>query len=336
MSRTAARIQSILGDPRIIRAIVLFVSAGVLLYLAAIFWFGWQDTAAALAALGPAILLGGAGLASSAYLWRFARWEAVLRCFGYRVPRLHHLAIYLSGLALTATPGKSGETFRTALLLQQGVRAPHSLAAFVVDRATDVLGMCLLGFLASWLAGRGFSWAWLLAFTALLLGSRAFAYLLLHPRSGTWWDRLEQFVWQKLPVKGGQAILESWASVWTLPRVTAFSGAATLAYGTQALVFAWFCQVAGTGVPAATCALIFVQATLFGAASMVPAGLGAMEAALVFQLTECGVRYGAAVSLAIAIRLVTLWLGMATGALSLLAASRARLPEGVFRDDSQG
>jgi uncharacterized protein (TIRG00374 family) len=67
--------------------------------------------------------------------------------------------------------------------------------------------------------------------------------------------------------------------------------------------------------------LIFVQATLFGAASMVPAGLGAMEAALVLQLTERGVGYGAAVSLAIAIRLVTLWLGMAIGALSLLPAS---------------
>jgi uncharacterized protein (TIRG00374 family) len=68
--------------------------------------------------------------------------------------------------------------------------------------------------------------------------------------------------------------------------------------------------------------LIFVQATLFGAASMVPAGLGAMEAALVFQLAERGVGNGVAVSLAIAIRLVTLWMGMAIGFLSLLAASR--------------
>jgi uncharacterized membrane protein YbhN (UPF0104 family) len=313
MSRTAARIT---------QAIVLFVSAGVLLYLAAIFWFGWHDTAAALTALGLGTILGGAVLASSAYLWRFARWEVVLRCFGYQLPRWRHLAIYLSGLALTATPGKSGETFRTALLLQQGVRAPHSLAAFLMDRSTDVLGMCLLGFVASWQSGRAFSWVWLLAFAGLLLGSRAFAYLLLHPHSGNWWVRLEERLWQRLPVKGGQAVLENWASTWKLPKVTAFSSAAMLAYGTQALVFAWFCHAAGTGVTTATCILIFVQATLFGAASMVPAGLGAMEASLVLQLTESGVGYGAAVSLAIAIRLVTLWLGMAIGALSLLSSAR--------------
>jgi uncharacterized membrane protein YbhN (UPF0104 family) len=320
MTRAAARIQSVLVDPRTIRAVVLFVSVGVVLYLAAIFWSGWQDTTTALSSLGLETLLIGACLASTSYLWRFGRWEYSLRCFGYDVPRWRHLTIYLSGLALTATPGKSGETFRSALLLQRGVRVPHSLAAFIVDRASDVLGMCLLGFGAAWMVGQALAWAWMLAFAVLLLGSCLFAYLLLHPRAGATWGRLSR-AWQRLPVKGGQLVLESWATVWKLPRVTAFSGVAMLAYGTQALVFAWFCHVAGTPVTAADCILIFVQATLFGAASMVPAGLGAMEAALVLQLTERGVGYGVAVSLAIAIRLVTLWLGMAIGALSLLPAS---------------
>lgn len=321
MSRAIDRLQSALGDPRTVRAIVLFAGAGVSLYLAAIFWFGWKDTAAALAALGADSMLIGAFLASTAYLWRFARWEHALRCFGHEVPRLRHLAIYLSGLALTATPGKSGETFRSALLLQQGVRAPHSLAAFIVDRATDVLGVCLLGFCAAWTIGHRFAWTWLLAFAILLLASRTFAYVLLHPGAARHWERLARGR-QWLPVAGGQALLESWAQLWKLPRIGGFSVAAMVAYGTQALVFAWFCHIAGTGLPAALCVLIFVQATLFGAASMIPAGLGAMEAALVLQMTERGVGDGTALSLAIAIRLVTLWLGMAIGALSLLATSR--------------
>lgn len=321
MSRAVARLQSVLADPRTIRAIVLFVCAGVSLYLAAVFWFGWKDTAAALAALGLDAMFIGACLASTSYLWRFGRWQHALRCFGHEVPRLHHLAIYLSGLALTATPGKSGETFRSALLLQHGVRAPHSLAAFVVDRATDVLGVVLLGFCAAWMVGHRLAWTWLLAFVLLLLASRAFAYVLLHPRAGGFWHWLGRGR-QWRPLAGGQAMLESWATLWKLPRITGFSIVAMMAYGTQALVFAWFCQIADTGLPAALCVLIFVQATLFGAASMIPAGLGAMEAALVLQMTERGVGDGVALSLAIAIRLVTLWLGMAIGALSLLASSR--------------
>ncbi len=319
MKPAIARVQSVLSDPRMVRAIVLFVGGGVLIYLAAIFWFGWHATAAALAALGLPSLLIGAVVCSTAYLWRFGRWEYALRRLGHRVPSGRHLAIYLSGLALTATPGKSGETFRSALLLPQGVRVPHSLAAFIVDRASDVLGMCLLGFLAAWSNGHHLAWAWMLAFAVLALGSRAVAHLLLHPLAPAWWSRLGGRRW--LPAAGAQAVLESWARLWTLPSVTAFSAAATLAYGTQALVFAWFCHIAGTGVSTAECVLIFVQATLFGAASMIPAGLGAMEAALVLQLSSRGTAESVAVSLAIAIRLVTLWLGMAIGALSLLSVS---------------
>lgn len=320
MNRSPASLQSVLLEPRMVRAIVLFVCAGVALYLAAMFWFGWKETAAALGALGPMTLLIGAFVASSSYLWRFARWEHALRHLGHTVPRRQHLAIYLSGLALTATPGKSGETFRSALLVQRGVRFAHSLAAFITDRASDVLGMCLLGLVAAWTLGKPLAWAWLGAFAALLLGSSLFAYVLSRPRTAAAWAGLGRAL-QWRPVQGGQAVLESWAIVWTLPRVIAFAGAAMLAYGSQALVFAWFCHAAGTSVTAADCVLIFVQATLFGAATMAPGGLGAMEAALVLQLTERGVGYGTAVSLAIAIRLVTLWLGMAIGVISLLSSS---------------
>lgn len=318
----AARVQSALGDPRIIRAVILFVGAGVLIYLSAIFWFGWQTSVAALSSLGLKTLLFGALLSSTSYLWRFGRWESSLRCFGHQVPRALHLAIYLSGLGLTATPGKSGETFRSVLLLQRGVRAAHSLAAFIADRASDVLGMCLLGCLAAWMVGQPLAWAWTLAFVVMLLGSCLFATFLQHRRCAAWRERLG-LAWPRLPVKGTMAIFESWAKVWKLPRVTVFSVVAMIAYGTQALVFAWFCDISGTGVPAAACVLIFVQATLFGAVSMLPGGLGAMEAALVVQLSERGVDGGIAVSMAIAIRLVTLWLGMAIGALSLLSASKA-------------
>lgn len=100
-----------------------------------------------------------------------------------------------------------------------------------------------------------------------------------------------------------------------------FSAVAMLAYGSQALVFAWFCHVAGLGLPVMDGVLIFVQATLFGAASILTGGLGAMEAAPVFQLIERGAGEGVAVSLALAIRLVTLWLGMTIGGVALLRSA---------------
>ncbi|ERK13862.1 Conjugative transfer protein PilR in PFGI-1-like cluster [Pantoea sp. AS-PWVM4] len=320
MNKFFTRLQGALHERRIIRAIVWFVTIGVMLYLAAVFWSGWQSTVEAFSALGLQTLVISAVLSSSSYLWRFGRWEYSLHCLDNVVPRFTHLGIYMSGLALTATPGKSGETFRSALLVPHGVKVTHSLATFLVDRGSDVLGMILLGMLAAMMAGQSLAWVWLLAFAAILLGSCVFAYALSHPMVSTGWNRLGRAVtW--LPIKGGQATLEAWAQVWKPTRVSAFSVVAMVAYGTQALVFAWFCQILGTGISSADCVLIFVQATLFGAASMIPAGLGVMEAALVFQLVAHGVSDGTAMSLAISIRLVTLWFGMSLGALSLLLLS---------------
>ena len=328
MSKLATRLQFALLEQRTIRAIVWFVAIGVLLYLVSVFCFGWQEVVAAFTAIGIQTLVMGAFLSSSSYLWRFGRWEYSLRCLANTVPRLAHFGIYLSGLALTATPGKSGETFRSALLVQHGVKVTHSLAAFLADRGSDVLGMVLLGALASMAIGQDFVWVWLLSFAAILLGSCAFAYLLLHPLAVAGWDQLSRSItW--LPIKGGQATLEAWAKVWKPQRVLVFAAVAMLAYGTQALVFFWFCHVLETGIPMTDCVLIFVQATLFGAASMIPGGLGATEAALVFQLVERGVSDGIAISLAISIRLVTLWFGMLIGVMSLLFG-KTRLALGEY------
>jgi uncharacterized membrane protein YbhN (UPF0104 family) len=316
MSKFFVRLQLALLERRTIRAIVWFITVGVMLYLAAVFWFGWHETVTAFAALGLQTFLIGGILSCSSYLWRFGRWEYSLRCLGYSVPRFTHFGIYLSGLALTATPGKSGETFRSALLVQHNVKVTDSLAAFLVDRGSDVLGMILLGAFAALIVGQHLYWLWLLVFVVALLGSVGFANLLTHPIASAGWRRLDGVLtW--LPIKGGQSTLESWAKVWTLPRISAFSVVAMISYGTQALVFSWFCHILGTGISVADCVLIFVQATLFGAASMIPGGLGAMEAALFFQLLERGVSEGNASSLAIAIRLVTLWVGMLTGIISL-------------------
>lgn len=317
MNKMAARLKLALHEHRIVRAIVWFVAMGVLLYVAVIFWFGWQEIRAAFAALGLQTLLIGGILSSSSFLWRFGRWEYSLKSLESTVPKLTHLGIYLSGLALTATPGKFGETFRSVLLVHHGVRFTHSLAAFLVDRGSDVLGMILLGTLSAMLVGQYFVWVWLLSFVFLLIGSIALAYLVLNINLSSGYSRIcHSTKWPT--IKGGQAMFQAWAKVWTLQKVSFFSGVAMLAYGTQALVFSWFCNVLGAGISVADCVLIFVQATLFGAVSMIPGGLGAMEVALVFQLVERGVSDENAITLAISIRLVTLWLGVFLGLLSLL------------------
>lgn len=170
MNRTIDRIQSALADPRMTRAVVLFVRAGVLLSgCDLLVWLERHGRGACCNRPRYAARWCGVFLVFLSVALR--PMECALWHYGNRMPRARHLAIDLSGLALTATPGKSGETFRYALPLQQGVRVPNSLAAFVADRAGDVLGVCLPGFLAVRMSGPQLAWTWITAFAVLLLGS---------------------------------------------------------------------------------------------------------------------------------------------------------------------
>jgi uncharacterized membrane protein YbhN (UPF0104 family) len=194
------------------------------------------------------------------------------------------------------------------------------LGAFLADRLSDVLGICLLGVLAGLMAGKSV-WLLTLVFTSLTLGSCLFRYAITHHRGERFLQRaIKKIRW--LPLRGGQAVLNSWAGLWSPGKVVCFVMIAMIAYGLQAWVFGWFCTLTGISVSTAEAGYIFVLATLFGAASMIPGGLGAMEAALVFQLVASGADQGVAVSVAIATRMVTFWLSFVVGFCALLVSTR--------------
>lgn len=309
-----------------IRGLGLFVALGAGLYLAGMLWTGWNGAVATLVRIGPWNMLLAGLIASSAYLVRFARWRYMLRCLGHRPPDGKNLGIYVSGLALTTSPGKLGETIRSVLLLPYGVPPAHSLGAFLADRMSDVLGVCLLGALTGWAAGMPMM---PLVSVFLLAGSASFGlrWAICHPGALERWQGLAKKL-SRLPVHFGKDVLGAWADLWTLSRTVAYTLVAVLAYGTQALVFAALCSAAGIQVSVLAAVAMFTYATLFGAASMAPGGLGAMEGALVVQLMLGGTGAETAVSVAIATRMATLWLGVLIGFVTLVHLSRDARDEG--------
>jgi uncharacterized membrane protein YbhN (UPF0104 family) len=307
----------------LVRWVVLLVAAGAIFYLVAIMWTGRAVVMAALVTLGWWALVAGAGIASVSYLLRFARWHLALCWLGSPVPMMTNLLVYLSGLALTASPGKIGETFRSLLLRPLGVPVSRSLAAFFADRLSDVLGVSLLLAAAGWKQSRFFDTGTVLL-VLITLGSFLLRAMVLHPATSGLCERIPRLA--RRPGQWISVALVPWAELWRPGKVAFFSFLAALAYGVQAAVFAWFCHLLGLDLSLGSAIEIYASAILLGAASMVPAGLGAMEAALVVQLLAQGADTAVAVSAAIAIRLVTLWLGLGIGVFSLLAVVSAAKP----------
>ena len=300
-----------------IRGLVVFLALGVALYVTAVVWAGSETTLRSIEAIGI-VALGIGTLASvSSYLFRFARWQFILSRLGHSPPIVFSFRVYLAGLALTTSPAKLGETLRSALLLPCGVPLPHSLAAFFADRLGDVLGVAVLGAVAGWIAGNA---------QPVLEGIATFVFVLSIVAAivfrSAWWSRLllgssREKRLRRLMV-GIVALGSAWAQVWSASRSLYYALAAVVAFGIQGFVFAAFVKVVAPWMDPLASVTIYASSTLIGAASMMPAGLGAVEAAMVVQLTTRGVPTPEALAAVIAARVATLWFGMIIGAVMLL------------------
>jgi len=100
------------------RVLILSLLLAVASYLGLALATGWDDTWRAVARVGAGGL---AMLTFAGFTLRFCRWQWYLGALGLRVDRLQSFVIYLSGFALTTTPGKVGELLRSAFLARHNV-----------------------------------------------------------------------------------------------------------------------------------------------------------------------------------------------------------------------
>ena len=292
-------------------AVTGLASAG---YLLAIVWAGSAQTWRALASIGGlAIALGTAACACS-LLVRFLRWRLILGELGHRLPDGFSLRVYLAGIALSSTPGKVGETLRSALLLPRGVAVHRSLAAFFADRLSDVVAVAALGALAGLLVGQRQLALEVIAL-GVMLGSMALAGGL---RRGLRW-RPRHPSWLGYWLARGAAPAGAWGQLWTPARSARYTALAVVAFGLQAAVFWAYVHQAAPGMPLGRAIVIYCSSTLIGAASLLPGGLGAMDSALVLQLQAQGIALPVAVAAAVATRLSTLWFSWLVGFSALLS-----------------
>ncbi len=305
------------GSFRWLAPICLCTALALVGYGAAVYFSQADQVATAFAGIGGGTFAAGLAATLLALALRVGRWRSILTRQGHRLPRLLNGRIYLAGLALSSTPGKVGETARSLLLQPLGVPWADSFAAFVCDRLADVAGVATMGAAAAALAGNRQP---LVEGVALLAtaGSLVLAVLLRAPAGQRW--RGSQTSWAAHLA----APVVAWAALWRAPVLVLWAGIAVLAYGLQGLAFTAFVAQVHAGLGIAQCLAIFVNATLIGAASMVPGGLGTMDVALVLQLRHAGVTSEAALAAAIATRLCTLWFAWLLGIGALLSFSRRK------------
>lgn len=304
-----------LGKGWRLRALVASVAVAACGYLLLFIDSGWAAVLHGVAVVGPWGLGCMLGMSALNYGLRFARWTVYLRAFGYSLPTRAHLRIYLTGFALTTTPGKAGEGIRSVFLARLGVPYSASLAAMLSERISDVVAvliLCLPGLQGTpHLHGAVLMLA---AVIAAVWGVLWWAGRATRPRDLADQGRLG------VAVAHGLRIL-SQARSCHAPRVLVISTLlGVLAWGSEAAAFAWLTSRLGMHLTPGYAVFVYSASLIAGAISVMPGGLGGAEAAMVALLMLRRVSAPAAAVATALIRLATLWFAVVLGLFALLGA----------------
>ncbi|MBO9305731.1 lysylphosphatidylglycerol synthase transmembrane domain-containing protein [Thermomicrobium sp.] len=268
-------------------------------------------------------------LTTGNYLLRFLKWELFLRWVGVRhLPRTTSLSIFLAGFAMSITPGKVGEWIK-ALLVAKLARVPMApiVPVVAIERLTDGIAMLVLG-LASAVLGTGWGWQPLVLLGVLVLVG---LWLVQQERVVIPLLRLaERVPFARKRTDAIMTVYEAARELLAWRRLLLVSGMSIVSWSLECA--ALFFILVGFGMSpdgqlAAVATFALSAASIAGALSLLPGGLGAAEASIAGLLIVLRPGIGAAVAAAatVAIRLGTLWFGVLVGVIALIWLERTAL-----------
>ena len=260
-------------------------------------------------------LFAGLGLASANYLLRFLRWAFYLRVLKIDAPGRVSVLVFLSGLAMSITPGKAGELVKCYLLNSRtGVPVSRSAPVVVMERLTDVISVIILGL-------TGF---------ALLPGPiiAVLAVALVLTVAGSIFA-----VSRKASRLASLPILSRWTGLLRDSQEGFKELAAPKVMATGVLIgaVAWFAEGLalwvilkgiGSDIDLVRALPIYAAATLVGAVTALPGGLVGTEGSMLAMLQQSGITKATGSAGTVLVRLVTLWFAVAVGLVALLALRR--------------
>lgn len=323
-------------SPKLKGRLALGLVFGVLMYLGIALWSDGPEIAAALREFPVRWIAAAMALSFTNYVVRFARWERYRAVLGIELPRRVSFRIYLAGLALTVTPGKMGEAFRSLLIrAENGTAISRSAPMVVAERFTDLLGFLILVAVGGIASQPEYVWVFwaTLALCVLLLAlvaSRRVARVLI-------------LVFEKLPLfhrfaPNVEKALEASRQLLT-PRELPFATlVATLGWSLECFGFYLVCDalVPGAATPLFATFAFALSAIVGAVLILFPGGLGPTEATLGGlvgrRFEAAGLAAEAAqvkaLSATFLIRFCTLWFAVGVGLLALALDSAARRRRG--------
>ncbi len=259
------------------------------------------------------------GLTFINYLLRFVKWHYFLGIIDAKLPLKRSFAVFLSGLAMSVTPGKVGELLKSYLLKQlKGVPLSKSAPIIFAERLSDGFGLAILSMTGIWYVRYGKQILGLVGI--MLIGVVVLVQFPAFLRKAI--NLITKIPFLKKHEQTFHNLLDS-ANVLLKPAPLLFTIViSVVSWSFECIAFYYVFVGLGYKVPLLVSTFTLSFSGIVGAVSMLPGGLGAAEASLLGLLLMTGVPKSYAGVGTVLIRFCTLWFGVTVGTIALLSNKR--------------
>ena len=298
------------------KLLLLITFIGALGYLLLSFWVGWDKVKNAITHVGLSGISYILALSLLSIAVRFIKWQIYLKKLEAKLPLFKSLRIYVGGYSMTATPGKAGEAIRSIFLKKYGVSYSKSLAMFFSDILVDLIAMLLLATVGIWTYSQG----WLFG-SIVLLGISLILFIIYKPNTYSWFiNKASKIIPWKKPIHLLQhtlTLLRHCNIIFQPSTLVAVLGLSLIAWTIEAYILHYVAILLLANITFTTTVFVYAFSKLVGALSMIPGGLGSVEATLIGLLVLNGVDEVTAITCAILLRVVTFWLHILLGIVAM-------------------
>tara|TARA_Y100001934_G_C12387225_1_gene797548 strand:- start:32306 stop:33286 length:981 start_codon:yes stop_codon:yes gene_type:complete len=247
------------------------------------------------------------------YLLRFARYHWMMKHIGDKVPTLPNLLYYLSGFALTTTPGKAGESIRYIYLKPYKVPFKHAIAILLTERLLDLLAVWFIALLGIWTFEE---YRWVIILTAVIC--TVAIILIQQPLTIKVLNHYAKKSEGKLIGKichFGAETCERTKELLAAKPLLIGCALGIMSWGAEAIGFVYLIDLLGYDLNGYMVAAIYSAAMLVGALSFLPGGLGGAEITMHLLLMALSVSDADSVAATLICRIATLWFAVLIGIL---------------------
>ena len=249
------------------------------------------------------------------YVSRFFKWEYYLKIIDVKLHKLDSLSIFMSGLIMSVTPGKMGELLKSYLVKQvNGTSISKTAPIVFAERATDFLSLTIMALTGAYFYDYGKNIIIIIGLIILtgliIISNKKLFYKII-----SLFSNISFISKHILKIRTAYDSSSKLLSITPLLLMTLLS---MVSWGFECLGYYLILTNFKIGIDVLWAFFSYSFATIVGALSMLPGGLGVTEGSLTLMLVQKGLSEHNAFAATFIVRAVTLWFAVLVGAISVL------------------